>query len=262
MTKELIFSPEQMFDKLRVFAQTPALAQKIITSEIINLAAKQANITVEPAELQQAVDNWRLTNQLDSIEATQSWLVEHYLSLDELGELISETIFTNELAQHLFSTKVEPYFADYQLDYMQVCMYEIVLDDEDMAMELSYAMDEGEIGFFEAAYQYIQDPELGRRGGYRGVIYRKDLRPEISAAVFSAKPPQILRPIITSSGVHLIRVEEIAKPELNNAMRQKIMRELFDNWLAQQVRQFKLKVDLTANRQRGLENYSRQLASV
>jgi len=35
-------------------------------------------------------------------------------------------------------------------------MYEVVLDDEDLAMELFYALQEGEISFPEA-YQYIQD---------------------------------------------------------------------------------------------------------
>ena len=262
MTKELTLSPVQMFDRLRLAAQTPALVQKIIISEIIRIASAKANLIVKPEELQQAVDNWRLVNQLDSIEATQSWLVEHYLSLEELGELISETILTSKLAQYLFNNKVEPYFTDYQLDYMQACMYEIVLDDEDMAMELSYAMDEGEISFFEAAYQYIRDPELSRRGGYKGTVYRKDLKPEISAAVFAADPRQILRPITTSNGVHIIRVEEIAKPTLDQAMRQKITKELFDSWLVQQVRQFEVKLDLTASRQQFIENTSRQLASV
>ena len=261
MTQELIFSPKQMFDRLRLSAQTPALVQKIITSEIIRIASDKANLNVEPEELQQAVDNWRLVNKLDSIEATQSWLVEHHLSLEELGELISENILTSKLAQFLFGNKVEPYFTDYQLDYMQVCMYEIILDDEDMAMELSYAMDEGEITFFQAAYQYIPDPELSRRGGYKGTVYRKDLKPEISAAVFAAEPPQILRPITTSNGVHLIRVEAIAKPTLDEAMRQKITKELFDSWLMQQRRQFNLKI-VTANRQHVLSNTSRQMASV
>ncbi|MEM7593854.1 MAG: peptidylprolyl isomerase [Cyanobacteria bacterium P01_A01_bin.83] len=258
MTKTITLSPEQMFDRLRLFAQIPALTQKIIIREIVTLAAKKANITVEPEELQQAVDSWRLINQLDSVEATQLWLAKHYLSLEDLGELISDTVLSSKLAQHLFSEKVEPYFADYQLNYMQVCMYEIILEDEDIAMELSYAMDEGEISFFEAAYQYIQDPELSRKGGYKGVIYRKDLKPEISAAVFAANPPQILKPIFTSSGVHLIKVEELAKPQLNNMMRQKILSELFDSWLAQQTQQFELKMDFTTNR----EGVSRRLATV
>jgi len=258
MAKVLNFRPEQMFDQLRLFAQIPTLEAKIIAREIITHTSKEANIVVEPEELQQAVDNWRLMNQLDSIKATQLWLRKHYLSLEEFGELISATVLSSKLAQHLFKDKIEPYFVDYQLDYMQVSMYEIVLDDEGVAMELFYAMNEGEISFFEAAYQHIQDLELSRRGGYKGTIYRKDLRPEISATVFAAAPPQILEPIVTSDGVHLIKVEELAKPQLDDVMRQKIMSELFDSWLTQQAQQFELRMNFATNR----EPVSQQLATV
>ena len=262
MTKTLTFLPEQMFEQLRLSAQVPALTEKIIARQIIERAAKEANIVVESEELQQAVDSWRLVNQLDSVEATQAWLNKHYLSLDELGELISNTVIATKLAQHLFSRKVESYFADYQIDYMQADMYEIVLDDEDIGMELCYAIDEGEISFFEAAYQYIQDRELSRKGGYKGTIYHKDLKPEISAAVFAAEPPQILRPITTSSGVHIIRVEQLVKPRLDNGMRQKIVSELFDSWLVQQIRKFELKIDFKANRRHISEIVSQQPAAV
>lgn len=76
-------------------------------------------------------------------------------------------------------------------------IYEAVLDDEDLALELFYAIQEGEINFQEVARQYIQDTELRRCRGYRGIRYRKDLKPEIAAAIFAATPPQILKPIVT-----------------------------------------------------------------
>ncbi|MEN9518072.1 MAG: hypothetical protein RLZZ381_660 [Cyanobacteriota bacterium] len=256
MSEVLTFSPKDMFEQLRFFAQIPTLNEKIITREIVTRASIELDLIVEAEELQQAVDNWRLMNQLDSVEATQMWLQKHHLTLNEFGELISATVLSSKLAQHLFGDKIEPYFVDYQLDYMQVAMYEIVLNDQDVAMELSYAIAEGEISFFEAAYQYIQDPQLSRRGGYRGIIYRKDLKPEISAAVFASNPPQTLKPIVTSSGVHLIKVEELAKPQLDDMMRQKILSELFDTWLVKQIQQFEVKMNFMTNREQVLEPQS------
>lgn len=226
----------------------PTLIEKIIAREVVARASIKFGITVEANELQQAVNDWRSTNKLNSIEATQLWLKEHYLSLEELGESISANILADKLARYLFGNKVESYFLDYQLDYMQVSMYEIILEDEGIAMELSYAMGEKEISFFDVAYQYIEDTELSRKGGYKGTLYRKDLKPEISAAVFAVNPPQILKPIVTSTGIHLIRVEEIIKPQLDDSMRQKITSELFDAWLAQQVEQFEVKIDDCFNR--------------
>lgn len=244
MSQILTLSSKDLYDHLRFLCQIPVVSKKIVQCEVITRAATEAGIIVEPKELQPAADSWRLMNQLDSVEATKLWLARHHLSLEEFEELIYTTVLSDKLAQHLFGDRVESYFIDYQLDYMQAVMYEIVLDDRGIAMELFYAINEKETSFFEAAYQYIQDTELSRRGGYRGRVFRKDLKPEISAAVFAASPPQILKPIVTSSEVHLIRVEELIRPQLDNVMRQKIISELFNAWLVQKIQQFEVKIDL------------------
>jgi len=51
--------------------------------------------------------------------------------------MVYATVISSKLAQYLFD-KVEPFFAEHQLDYTQVVMYEVVLDDEDLA-ELFYS---------------------------------------------------------------------------------------------------------------------------
>jgi parvulin-like peptidyl-prolyl isomerase len=114
-------------------------------------------------------------------------------------------------------------------------MYEVVLEDEDLAMELFYALREGEMSFPEVAHQYIQDKELRRSGGYRGIVRRKELKPEISAAVFAANPPQVIKPIVTAKGVHLIFVEEVIPPVLDDKLRFKILSDLFSEWLKLQT---------------------------
>jgi parvulin-like peptidyl-prolyl isomerase len=100
------------------------------------------------------------------------------------------------------------------------------------------------MSFYEVAHQYIQDTELRRKGGYRGIVRRKELKPEISAAVFAVKPPQILKPIVTSKGIHLVLVEEIVQQQLDDKLRSKIILDLLSTWLKQQVDQLKLDVAL------------------
>jgi parvulin-like peptidyl-prolyl isomerase len=50
-------------------------------------------------------------------------------------------------------------------------------------------------------------------------LRRKELKPEISAAVFAAAPPQVLKPILSAKGLHLILVEEIIQPQLDDKLR-------------------------------------------
>ena len=234
--------PEEILHEIKLSCQIPTVVENILTRKIILNAAQEAGIKAEPEELQQAADNVRLMSQLKSADATWTWLQKHCLSLDDFEELVYVTVISSKLIEYLFAEKIEAVFVEHQLDYTQVVIYEVVLDDEDLAMEMFYAIAEGEISFPEVAHQYIQDVSLRRTGGYKGILNRTDLKPEISAAVFAATPPQIIKPIITSEGVNLIFVEEIIQPELNEILRSKILNNLFSEWLKEQIEQLEFEI--------------------
>ena len=240
MSKILNVSLEEIVEQIKLSCQLPSIVEGIVTRKIIAEAAAGADIKVEKEELQQTADNIRLANQLQSVDQTWLWLQKHGLSVEEFEQLVRDNIIYRKLVQHLFADQVEPFFIEHQLDYAGVVMYEVVLDDEDLAMELFYALQEGEISFHEVARQYIQDVQLRRAGGYRGILSRKELKPEISAAVFAATPPQILKPILTSKGAHLIIVEEIIQPQLDDNLRMAILADLFSAWLKQKIEQFEI----------------------
>jgi parvulin-like peptidyl-prolyl isomerase len=244
MSQAITITSEDILQQVKLSCQIPSIVEGIVSRKIIASAAAKAGIKVETEELQKAADSIRLMSKLKSADDTWAWLQKHGLSLDDFEELIYNNVISGKLAQHLFADKVEPFFVEHQLDYAGVVMYEVVLDDEDLAMELFYGIQEGEMSFYEVAHQYIQDTELRRKGGYRGIVSRKELKPEISAAVFAAKPPQVLKPIVTSKGVHLILVEEIIQPQLDDKLYSNIFSDLFSKWLEQKTEQVELNVAL------------------
>jgi parvulin-like peptidyl-prolyl isomerase len=244
MSQAITITSEDILQQVKLSYQIPSIVEGIVSRKVIASAADEAGIKVETEELQKAADSIRLMGKLKSADDTWAWLQKHGLSLDDFEEVIYNNVISGKLAQHLFADKVKPFFVEHQLDYAGVVMYEVVLDDEDLAIELFYGIQEGEMSFYEVAHQYIQDTELRRKGGYRGIVRRKELKPEISAAVFAAKPPQVLKPIVTSSGVNLIFVEEIIQPELDAELASQIMFNLFDEWLKQQIEQVEFNVKL------------------
>jgi parvulin-like peptidyl-prolyl isomerase len=235
MSKVLTVSPEDILHHIKIACQIPNLLEAIVSRKIINDEAVKQGINIEQEELQQAADSLRLANKLIKAEDTWTWLEKHHLSLDDFEAIAHTNLLSAKLANLLFADKVEPFFYAHQLDYTGAVTYEVILDDEDLALELFYALQEGEISFQEIARQYIQNPEIRRAGGYQGIRLRSDFRPEIAAAIFAANPPQILKPITTPRGVHIIVVEEIIKPELDEQLRMKIMGDFFTNWLKQQL---------------------------
>jgi parvulin-like peptidyl-prolyl isomerase len=242
MLKAIAITKEDILHEVKLSCKIPEIIEQIIARKAIENAAAEAGIKVETEELQKAADQMRLINQLLNAEDTWAWLEKHHLSLDDFEEIVYTNLLAGKLAQHLFGDKVEPYFFQNQLDYAGVVMYEVILDDEDVAMELFYAVKEGEMSFHDVARQYIQDVELRRKGGYLGMVHRQDLKAEISAAVFAAKPPQLLKPIVTARGLHLILVEEIIQPQMDEKLYQKIASDLYSEWLKEQTAQFVLNI--------------------
>lgn len=235
MSQAITITNEDILAQVKLSCKIPEIIEGIVSRKVIANAAAEAEITVETEELQKAADQMRLMNKLDSADSTWAWLEKHSLSIDDYEKIVYCTVVSGKLAAHLFADKVEPYFFANQLDYTAVVMHEVVLHDEDLAIELFYAIKEDEMSFHDVAHKYIQDTELRRQGGYRGIVRRKELKPEISAAVFAVKLPQLLKPMVTSSGVHLILVEEIIRPQLDDVLSRKICLDLFQQWLKAQI---------------------------
>ena len=231
MSKTITITNEDILQQVKLSCQLPEIIEQIVKRQIIENAVTEAGIKVEDEELQQAADQFRLMNGLKTAKETHEWFEKHQLSVNDFEKVLEFGVMSGKLMQHLFSDKVEPYFYANQLSYASAVIYEIVLDDPDLAMELFYSIQEKEVSFYEVARQYITDVELQRKGGYLGKVTRQDLRPEISAAVFAARPPQLLKPVMTAKGVHVIFVEEIIKPELEAMLRLKILSDFLDEWL-------------------------------
>ncbi|MBW4569296.1 MAG: peptidylprolyl isomerase [Tolypothrix carrinoi HA7290-LM1] len=248
MSTPLFISPEDIIHCIKLSCQVPDLVEAIARQKIIVDAATEAGIKVAESELQQEGDRLRFARKLVKAADTLAWLKRHHLSVEDFEELVHKDILAKKLAFHLFADKVEAFFYQNKLNYFGAVTYEIIFDDRDVALELFYALQEGEVSFQEIAREYILNPEIRRVGGYQGIKRRGEFRPEIAAAVFAATPPEILKPITTPKGVYLILVEEIIQPELDERSRSNILQELFSDWLKQQIEKQEILIDLEGDK--------------
>lgn len=236
MTERLTISAEDVLQQVKLSGQLGAVKEAIALRHLIQTNAAQQGIKVTPEEIQTYADEFRTANNLERTEETLAWLQQRELGIEDFEAIIHLSVLQSKLAKHLFANQVDAYFAAHQLEYMTVAIYEVVLEDEDITLELFYGLKEGETTFFEVAQQYIQDTELRRRGAYRGILKRAELSAEISSAVFASSPPQLLNPILSANGIHLIYVDEILQPELNKEMRHEILFSLFFEWSKQELK--------------------------
>ena len=227
----------EIMQYLKLSLKMPSILANLIDRKIIEKTASIENINVTEDELQKAADIFRLKNNLISSQDTLKWLEKNYLSVPEFEQSLKMDILSRKLAHHLFEDQVEASFHAHQLDYYQAIVYEIALSNFNLAMELFYGIQEKELSFWDLAHKYIEDDELRRHNGYRGKKTRSQLPPEIAAAVFALnneRLPQVIKPIAIGKKTYLIYVEEIIQPVLEQSLRQKIISQLYEDWLGKQ----------------------------
>ena len=244
MSQTFEITAQDIVDKVKQNCQLDSIIEQVVMQKLTDMFALQKQFKVDISELQKSSDEVRFMNKLEKAEDTKVWLEKNYLSIDDFEKFMYCNVINGKVSKYLFKDKVESYFYENKLDYTGAAIYEIILNDPELAMELYYEIKENETTFAEVAYQYIEDKELKRKGGYLGVVTRKQMKPEVSAKVFAANPPELLKPIITSKGVHLIRVEEIVEPIFTPKLRYQILSNLFTQWQKQQLNTVKILVSL------------------
>lgn len=256
MNKQITINYEDIVRYLKLSCQFPQILKGAIRCKIIQEQISIRNISVKPDELQQVADNFRASRKLSTIEDTYNWLKKHYLSLDEFDSLIYTNTFVQRLIAELFGNQVNSFFEEHRLDYTRCEIQEIILNDEILANQLFRTLKQGQVSFAQVAEQYKTHPALQQSKSNQlcynadrnsKFIYHSDLLPEIAAAVLMATPPQLLPPIITSQGVHLIQVINVVQPKLDDPLREQILSELFSGWLQQQIEEVDVLMDFELN---------------
>jgi parvulin-like peptidyl-prolyl isomerase len=231
MSIDTNITTEDILEQLKISRKIPEVIEQIFTRRIVKAEADKLGIKVEIPELQEAADLFRAKNRLISARITEKWLEINQLSLDEFETIIHLELLSDKLKQVVLADKVEQYFYQHQLDFDRVVISEVVLTNKELATELYYAIREGEISFQDVATKYITDPELKRKGGYLGQIKRKDLNVGLRSIFSVTIYPQVIKPIATAQGFHLIWLEEKIEATLEPDIYQEIQSYLFTEFL-------------------------------
>ncbi len=128
-----------------------------------------------------------------------------------------------------------------------------ILFTEDQEEEAGEVRDELEDGgdFEELAREYSQDPGSRERGGDLGCQPQGGFVPEFDEAAFEGEEGEIVGPIETDFGFHIIEVTEIqpeeqtpleeAAPEIEEQLSQRQQATGFDAWIQAQLEEWNVK---------------------
>jgi len=193
-----------------------------------------AEISLSEEESRRAVEEWRLQNKLGSIEDRDAWLTNQGLTIEQMEEMILRPLRLEKFKQAKWHPKADLYFIERKQSFDQVVYSLLRTQDQGLAWELYYRIQQGEMSFAECARQYSKGPE-SQTGGLLGPVALSQPHPQIGKMLSVSQPGKLWRPQALAEWFIIIRLEKYLPAKLDDAMRRRLVEEMHETWLQEQV---------------------------
>lgn len=239
------FSLQDMLYRLKLSGQLDFVDKAIESIVIDRAVAADDTILVTDEELQEAADEMRKELDLHSAEDTREWLEEQNMTLDDFEKQIESELLSEKLKEKIAGeSQVEQFFAVNRREYDRADLAHIVVSSEGLAQELLMQLEEESADFGKLASQYSVDEDSKEVGGELGKCPRNTLSPSVESAVFTAKLGDVVGPIKTDMGFHVIKVNRIDLGEIDEDIENAIEETLFREWLEEKLAATDIQVPL------------------
>jgi peptidyl-prolyl cis-trans isomerase C len=240
---------------------------QLVGIEIAKTYAQEQNITVSDEEVDQEIskikeqvgDQARSSGQdVSNQEAYEQALKQNNITEDQLREDIRENLPVQEVQERV-TGDAEPSDKEIQNYYEknkeaqfttpeQRCVRHILFnkDQKEKAEEVKQKLENGG-DFAKLAKEYSQDPGSAEKGGDLGCLGKGETVPEFEQAAFGAKQGEIVGPVKTEFGYHILKVTDVkaeqarSLKEVESQIRSQLatekQSEAFNKWIEEQKKE-------------------------
>ncbi|BAZ13506.1 PpiC-type peptidyl-prolyl cis-trans isomerase [Calothrix sp. NIES-4071] len=217
---------------LRHSAKFAEIASAAEREALILSYCERFNISVTDEEWQAAGDAFRLERKLWGNNETMAWLQQQRIDVEQWSEGVKIALLTRKLKEHLFGLAVDAAYINNRDNYRRVALSQILAPDLATANKIIHLLREENASFAALALQHSKGKQSQENGGFVGVRYLVELISEIRSVVSNASEGEIIGPVESKLGYHVLRVEKWFPTELSESVRDEIMNSLFESWLS------------------------------
>lgn len=223
-------SDADILSRLANYQMMPKFLRESIIDQAID------SISYTEAELAIAHQQFYEQNQLtDTVR--QDWLAWQQMSQEFLETIFIPRLLKIEKFKHQqWDHKLESYFLQRKSSLDQVIYSLIRVEDAEMAEELYFRIDANEQSFADVARQYSQGAEA-QVNGLIGPVELGSIHPSLARLLEISQPGQLWQPMPIGKWIFIVRLETLIPAQLNPAMRQRLLEELFEIWIQEQMQQ-------------------------
>jgi len=238
-----------------------AALEHLIEKRLLDQKIKELNIKVSDEEIKQAIDDVKKQNNMASQAVLVSALASQGLTFEQYRAQLQEQIEKLKLVSmevrakiQVGETEMREYYEANRAKYSEEETFRarhifFRTSEKAPAEDIKRAMTtalmvlaEAKSGkdFEELAKSYSEDPAARKDGGALGSFKKGDMMPELEAAILAMKPGEVSELVYTSSGFHIIKLEERStgkmkpfesvKAEIEDTLYRKKSEERFNQW--------------------------------
>lgn len=206
----------------------PQLLRGIIIDEAI------APYSCTEAERQSAIKQFEQQQQINSDSDRDAWLQKQSMTKEQMEDLAMRPVLLEKFKTDTWSSKVESYFISRKANYDQAIFSLLRTPDGLLAQEIYFRIQEGEESFSQLAQQYSKGAEA-HTGGVVGPVPLGNLNPSLGKILSVSQPGQLWSPTRLEEWFVIVRLEKFLPAQLDQAMRDRLINEMFENWLQEQM---------------------------
>lgn len=221
---------EEILTYLRRSFQIDKIAAGAEREVMILSICEKLGITVSEEEVQKAGDDFRTQNKLLEVSDTLAWLNKQRITVEDWTYGIRASLLTQKLKEHLFSDAIDNDYINNRNRYRRAALSQILVGDRTEAMKIIRTLQEQKASFCALALEHSKGKQSRENGGFVGIRLLMELLPEVSEAVASASEGEVIGPIQTKMGYHILRVEKWFPTQINE-VKEQVLDFLFQDWL-------------------------------
>ncbi len=224
-----VISAQEIPTLLSRYQLLPQLLRGIIIDSAI------APYSCSEAERQLAIKQFE-QQQITSQEARESWLQSQGMTLEQMEEVAVRPVLLEKFKTATWEPKVESYFISRKASFDQVIFSLLRTPDGLLAQEIFFRIQEGEESFSHLAEKYSKGSEANT-GGIIGPVALSNLNPTLAKILSISQPGHLWHPMRLEEWFAIVRLEKFLPAQLDEPMRRRLIDEMFESWLKEQMQQ-------------------------
>lgn len=217
-----------LLEKLEQYQLMPQLVQEMVIDQAVGA------IDCDP---QAAMQAYCASRGIFSQEQQQAWCQQQQVDTTQMtAAAIREFRLTKFKEETWGGAQLESYFLQRKTQLDRVRYSLIRTKDASLAQEIYFRLNDDGASFADLARQYSEGQE-SKTGGLVGPVELSVPHPVLARMLMVSKPGQLWAPTQIGEWLVIARLDQFLPAQLDDAMRQRLLNERFQEWVQQQIQE-------------------------